>query len=83
VVTLVGQLDLAAAPKGQRALLKHLAEQPDAVICDLARWRGSIRCAPASSPPSRTAQELAAAWVHRQDGVALALQIGGIRWPPY
>ena len=36
VVTLVGQLDLAAAPKVRRALLKHLADQPDAVICDLA-----------------------------------------------
>lgn len=36
VVTLVGELDLAAAPKVQRALLKHLADQPDAVICDLA-----------------------------------------------
>lgn len=36
VVRLVGHLDLAAAPKVQRALLKYLAEQPDAVICDLA-----------------------------------------------
>ena len=36
VVTLVGRLDLAAAPKVQRALRKYLAEQPDAVICDLA-----------------------------------------------
>jgi anti-anti-sigma factor len=36
VVTLVGQLDLATAPKVRRALLKHLADQPDAVICDLA-----------------------------------------------
>jgi anti-anti-sigma factor len=36
VVTPVGQLDLAAAPKVRRALLKHLADQPDAVICDLA-----------------------------------------------
>ena len=36
VVTLVGQLDLAAVPKVRRALLKHLADQPDAVICDLA-----------------------------------------------
>jgi anti-anti-sigma factor len=36
VVTLVGQLDLATAPMVRRALLKHLAEQPDAVICDLA-----------------------------------------------
>jgi anti-anti-sigma factor len=36
VVALVGRLDLAAAPKVRRALLKHLADQPDAVICDLA-----------------------------------------------
>jgi anti-anti-sigma factor len=36
VVTLVGELDLAAAPEVRRALLKHLADQPDAVICDLA-----------------------------------------------
>ena len=36
VVRLVGHLDLAAAPKVQHALLKYLAEQPDAVICDLA-----------------------------------------------
>jgi anti-anti-sigma factor len=37
VVTLVGDLDLAAAPTVQRALLKSLAEQPDAVICDLSK----------------------------------------------
>jgi anti-anti-sigma factor len=36
VVTLNGHLDIAAAPKVQRALLKCLAEQPDAVICDLS-----------------------------------------------
>jgi anti-anti-sigma factor len=36
VVRLAGDLDLAAAPIVQRALLKCLAEQPDAVICDLA-----------------------------------------------
>jgi anti-anti-sigma factor len=36
VMALVGQLDLATAPKVRRALLKHLADQPDAVICDLA-----------------------------------------------
>jgi anti-anti-sigma factor len=36
VVALVGKLDLVAAPKVRRALLKHLADQPDAVICDLA-----------------------------------------------
>jgi anti-anti-sigma factor len=37
VVTLTGDLDIAAAPKVQRALLNGLAEQPDAVICDLAK----------------------------------------------
>jgi anti-anti-sigma factor len=36
VLTLVGQLDLAAAPQVQRVLLKQLAEQPPAIICDLA-----------------------------------------------
>src|SRR5215207_1305876 len=36
VVMLIGELDLAAAPKVRRALLKHLADQPEAVICDLA-----------------------------------------------
>ena len=36
VMTLLGDLDVAAAPIVQRALLKCLAEQPDAVICDLA-----------------------------------------------
>jgi anti-anti-sigma regulatory factor len=37
VLTLVGTLDLVAAPTVQRALLRCLAEQPDAVICDLSR----------------------------------------------
>jgi anti-anti-sigma factor len=37
VVTLTGDLDIAAAPKVQRGLLNGLAEQPDAVICDLAK----------------------------------------------
>lgn len=36
VLTLVGRLDLAAAPEVQRALLKHLGQQPPAIICDLA-----------------------------------------------
>jgi anti-anti-sigma factor len=36
VVSLVGDLDIAAAPQVQRTLLKCLAEQPDAVICDLS-----------------------------------------------
>jgi len=35
VVTLTGQITLASAPQVQRALLKDLAEQPLAVICDL------------------------------------------------
>ena len=37
VVTLTGVLDVAAAPRVQRALLRCLAGQPDAVICDLSR----------------------------------------------
>ena len=36
VVSLIGDLDIVAAPRVQRALLKCLAEQPDAVICDLS-----------------------------------------------
>jgi anti-anti-sigma regulatory factor len=36
VVTLRGVLDAAVAPSVQRALLRTLAEQPDAVVCDLA-----------------------------------------------
>lgn len=37
VVTPIGVLDLAAAPTVQHALLRCLAEQPDAVICDLSK----------------------------------------------
>jgi anti-anti-sigma factor len=36
VVTLTGDLDTAAAPLVQRALLRGLAEQPVAVVCDLS-----------------------------------------------
>jgi LuxR family maltose regulon positive regulatory protein len=37
VLTLAGRLDRAAAPQVQRAILKQLAEQPPAVICDLGQ----------------------------------------------
>jgi anti-anti-sigma factor len=37
VLTLVGDLDVAAAPQVQRALLRCLAEQPDSVVCDLSK----------------------------------------------
>jgi LuxR family transcriptional regulator, maltose regulon positive regulatory protein len=37
VLTLAGRLDQAAAPELQRAILKHLAEQPPAIICDLGQ----------------------------------------------
>jgi LuxR family transcriptional regulator, maltose regulon positive regulatory protein len=37
VLTLAGPLDLPAAPKLRKAILKHLAEQPPAIICDLGR----------------------------------------------
>jgi LuxR family transcriptional regulator, maltose regulon positive regulatory protein len=40
VLTLVGRLDLAAAPWLQRAILKQLAEPPPAIICDLSRVEG-------------------------------------------
>jgi anti-anti-sigma factor len=59
VVTLIGDLDIAAAPRVQRALLKCLAEQPDAVICDLSRVAtidpvcASVFAAVADRPRSR------------------------------
>jgi anti-anti-sigma factor len=37
VLSLAGRLDLAAAPQLQRAILKQLAWQPPAVICDFSR----------------------------------------------
>jgi LuxR family transcriptional regulator, maltose regulon positive regulatory protein len=40
VLTLAGRLDLAAAPRVQRAILKQLAQQPPAIICDLSRVEG-------------------------------------------
>ena len=46
VLTLAGQLNLAAAPQLQRAILKHLAQQPPAIICDLGLVEGiDPRCA--------------------------------------
>jgi anti-anti-sigma factor len=40
VLTLAGRLDLAAAPRLQRAILKQLGEPPPAIICDLSRVEG-------------------------------------------
>jgi LuxR family maltose regulon positive regulatory protein len=37
VLTLVGRLDLTAAPQVQRAILEQLAQHPPAIICDLAQ----------------------------------------------
>jgi anti-anti-sigma factor len=37
VLTLIGNLDVDAAPQVQRVLLRCLAEQPDSVICDLSK----------------------------------------------
>jgi anti-anti-sigma factor len=37
VLALAGRLDLAAAPQVQRVILKQLAEQPPAIICDLGQ----------------------------------------------
>jgi LuxR family maltose regulon positive regulatory protein len=46
VLTLAGRLDLAAAPQLQRIILKHLAEQPPAIICDLGQVEAiDPRCA--------------------------------------
>jgi anti-anti-sigma regulatory factor/anti-sigma regulatory factor (Ser/Thr protein kinase) len=36
VLTLVGRLDLAAAPQVHRALLEHLDQWPSVILCDLA-----------------------------------------------
>jgi LuxR family maltose regulon positive regulatory protein len=46
VLTLAGRLDLAVAPQVQRAILKQLAEQPPAIICDLGQVEAiDPRCA--------------------------------------
>jgi LuxR family transcriptional regulator, maltose regulon positive regulatory protein len=37
VLSLAGRIDPAAAPQLQRAVLKHLAEQPPAIVCDLSQ----------------------------------------------
>jgi LuxR family maltose regulon positive regulatory protein len=37
VLTLAGRLDPAAVPQLQRAILKQLAQQPPAIICDLSQ----------------------------------------------
>jgi hypothetical protein len=57
VLTLAGRLDLAAAPQLQRAILKHLAHHPPAMVCDLAEVEamdplcaGGVHRHPASRP---------------------------------
>jgi anti-anti-sigma factor len=40
VVTLTGSIDLFSVARIQRAILKQLAEQPPAIICDLSRVEG-------------------------------------------
>lgn len=76
VVRLVGHLDLAAAPKVQRALLKYLAEQPDAVICDLAGVATiDPVCVSACLPPSRTDPAAAG------PTAAFCCAVPGRRWP--
>jgi anti-anti-sigma regulatory factor/anti-sigma regulatory factor (Ser/Thr protein kinase) len=46
VLTLVGRLDLAAAPRVQQVILKQLAERPSAIICDLSHVEAiDPRCA--------------------------------------
>ena len=46
IVSPIGELDLAAVPSLRRALLKRLAEQPVAVICDLSGlWGMEASCA--------------------------------------
>jgi anti-anti-sigma factor len=40
VLTLAGRLDLPAAAQLQRTILKYLAEQPPAIVCDLGQVEG-------------------------------------------
>ena len=54
VLTLAGRLDLPAAAQLQRTILKYLAEQPPAIVCDLGQVEGIDPCAPRCSPPSGT-----------------------------
>jgi anti-anti-sigma factor len=45
ILSLVGELDLAAVPSLRQALLKRLSEQPLAVICDLSGlWSIDLAC---------------------------------------
>src|SRR5215204_1769307 len=86
VLTLAGRLDPAAAPQLQRVILKHLAEQPPAIICDLGQVAAiDPLCAglftslrhPALSWPGTTlmlaATQPAVAETLRQQGVASRL----------
>ena len=59
VVALTGSTDLASVAQVQRALLKHLSDQPTALICDLAGVRyldpvfATVFSTVASHPTSR------------------------------
>ena len=75
VVRLVGHLDLAAAPKVQRALLKYLAEQPTRSSATWPGWRRSIRCVSGCLPPSRTDPAAAG------PTAAFCCAVPGRRWP--
>jgi anti-anti-sigma factor len=83
VVTLTGDIDIAAAPRVQRTLLKCLAEQPDAVICDLAdvHWIDPV-CATvfatvAHRPMSRW-PDATLLLCHLRPAVAVVLQQHGV-----
>ena len=39
IVSFAGSIDLASVAQVQQALLKHLSDQPTALICDLAGVR--------------------------------------------
>jgi anti-sigma regulatory factor (Ser/Thr protein kinase) len=59
LVRLIGALDVAGATRARAALLKVLAEQPDAVVVDMA---GIERCLPSALSIFRAVARKAARW---------------------
>ena len=75
VLTLTGRLDLAAAPQVKRAILKQLAEQPPAIICDLGRVEAID---PLGAGVFASIRHPALGW----PGTALVLSGAPVRWWP-
>ena len=73
VLALVGRLDLAAAPQVQRAILKQLAGQPPAIICDLGQVEAID---PLCAEVFTSIRHPAFGW----PGTALVLAAPGRRW---